>query len=206
MHPFYLSDTRPCLCNALHFRLVCAQRSYCLSDPEWVFWGGYWVFSTMGGEPFSVIAFLAPAVVSPQPPEGAEGGQGCAGWWVSPQPPQQGRVSPRAGRQWSEAQLRELAEGKAESCSPIPLLTLCFQLNAQRKLSQLSAQRCGYKSNNLLKDLWLSLFFPLFIREKVITNPCMLSPSFTGGQAEFSPVLGMTSGESPPQRIPFNRV
>lgn len=170
------------------------------------FLGGVIAFSPRWGGAFFSDCILAPAVVSTQPPEGAEGGQGCAGWWVSPQPPQQGRVSPHAGRQWSEAQLRELAEGKAESCSPIPLLTLCFQLNAQRKLSQLSAQRCGYKTNNLLKDLWLSLFFPLFIREKVITNPCMLSPSFTGGQAEFSPVLEMTSGESPPQRIPFNRV
>lgn len=77
----------------------------------------------------------------------------------SPHP--QGRASPpcrQAGRQRSEAQVWEPAEGKASSCSFILLLTLCFQLNAQRKLSQLSAQRCGYKSNNLLKDLSLSLF------------------------------------------------
>lgn len=78
MHPFYLSDTRLWLCNALHFRLVCAQWSYCLSDPEWVL-GGFVGFFNDGGEPFTVIAFLPLVVVSPDSCEGAGGGQECAG-------------------------------------------------------------------------------------------------------------------------------
>lgn len=60
---------------------------------------------------------------------------------VDGRPPADPMSPPR--RQRSEAQVWEPAVGKAASCSFILLLTLCFQLNAQRKLSQLSAQRCS---------------------------------------------------------------
>lgn len=129
--------------------------------------GGLLGFLNDGGEPFFSYLQSWPQLWFPLTlPRVLKVGRSVQGEGCPPQPPLQGRVSPHAGGQWSEAQVWEPAEGKAASCSFIPPLTLCFQLNAQRKLSQLSAQRCGYKSSNLLKDCSLSLSPPFLLGER----------------------------------------
>lgn len=129
MHPFYLSHTRLCLCNALHFRLVCAQLSYCLR----VILSGFWVggavldFLHDGGEPFSVICNLAPGCGFPSLFWGCWRWAGVCRLRGAPHSPHsQGRVSPQCRQQWSQAQLWEPAEGKAASCSSFPFSLFVF--------------------------------------------------------------------------------